>query len=185
QVQVRITHTAQAGFSEFFLTRASLPSRRCGLNIIQGLIAAGVGIGVAVVLALIWSAVSRRRVQAQLAEAKAAGERIIEDAKKQAGSRVKEADLEAKEKLLQMRSDFDRNAQKQRDEIKSVERRLQQKEETLDKKTQQIDSRIAEVEKRDRAVGDREKRVEAKETELDALVEQQRHKLEQVAGLTA
>jgi ribonuclease Y len=138
-----------------------------------------------VVLALIWSAVSRKRAQAQLDEARLSGERIVQDATKQAAARVKEAELEAKEKLLQMRSEFDRNAQKQRDEIKSVERRLQQKEENLDKKTQQVDSRIGEVEKRDRALGDREKRVEAKEAELDALVEQQRHKLEQVAGLTA
>jgi len=155
------------------------------LNIIQGLTAAGVGIVVAIVLALIWSVVSRRRAQAQLAEARQAGERIIDDARKQASARVKEADLEAKEKLLQMRSDFDKNAQKQRDEIKSVERRLQQKEESLDKKTQQVESRTAEVEKRDRALGDREKRVESKEAELESLVEEQRHKLEQVAGLTA
>jgi ribonuclease Y len=149
------------------------------------LIAVAVGIAGAVVLALIWSAVYRKRAQAQLEDARQAGERIVDDAKKQAASRVKEADLEAKEKLLQMRSEFDKNAQRQRDEIKSVERRLQQKEESLDKKTQQVESRIAEVEKRDRGVGDREKRVEAKEAELEALVEEQRHKLEQVAGLTA
>ena len=155
------------------------------MNIIQVLIAVAVGIAGAVVLALIWSAVYRKRAQAQLEDARQAGERIVDDAKKQAASRVKEADLEAKEKLLQMRSEFDKNAQRQRDEIKSVERRLQQKEESLDKKTQQVESRIAEVEKRDRAVGDREKRVEAKEAELEALVEEQRHKLEQVAGLTA
>jgi ribonuclease Y len=149
------------------------------------LVAVAVGIAGAVVLALIWSAVSRKRAQAQLDEARLSGERIVQDATKQAAARVKEAELEAKEKLLQMRSEFDRNAQKQRDEIKSVERRLQQKEENLDKKTQQVDSRIGEVEKRDRALGDREKRVETKEVELDALIEQQRHKLEQVAGLTA
>src|SRR2546429_1197899 len=52
-----------------------------------------------------------------------------------------EADLEAKEKLLQMRSDFDRQAQQRREEMKNSERRLQQKEENLDRKTQQIDAR--------------------------------------------
>ncbi len=65
---------------------------------------------------------------------------------------MKEADLEAKEKLLQMRSASDKKSQQRRDEIKSVEKRLQQKEEGLDKKTQQIDTRITEVEKRDRAL---------------------------------
>jgi ribonuclease Y len=154
------------------------------LNIIQVLIAIGVGIVLAVALALIWATVSRKRAEAQHEEARRTAERIINDANKQAASRVKEAELEAKETLLQMRSDFDKQAQLRRDEIKVVERRLQQKEENLDKKTQQIDSRMGEVEKRDRSLNDREKRVEGRETELDELVEAQRHKLEQVAGLT-
>jgi ribonucrease Y len=154
------------------------------LTLIQVLIAVGAGIVLAVALALVWAATNRKRVDAQLGEAKASADRLIEDAKKQAASRVKEADLEAKEKLLQMRSDFDKQAQQRRDEIKVVERRLQQKEEALDKKTLQVETRVAEVEKRDRSLNDREKRVEGRETELDELVEAQRHKLEQVAGLT-
>jgi ribonuclease Y len=154
------------------------------LNLIQGLIAAGTGIVLAVVLALIWGAISRKRTIAQAEESRQAAERILEDARKQAAARVKEADLEAKEKLLQMRSDFDKKSQQSREEIKAVEKRLQQKEEGLDKKTQQVESRIAEVEKRDRSLNDREKRVEDRETELDELIEAQRHRLEQVAGLT-
>jgi len=154
------------------------------LDLIQVLIAAGVGIVLAVVLALVWGAISRKRAEAQVAETRQAAERILDDARKQAAARVKEADLEAKEKLLQMRSDFDKKSQQSRDEIKAVEKRLQQKEESLDKKTLQVEARIAEVEKRDKGLGDREKRVEARETELDELIEAQRHRLEQVAGLT-
>ncbi|MFL6247210.1 MAG: ribonuclease Y [Thermoanaerobaculia bacterium] len=149
------------------------------------MIAIGVGIVLAVVLALIWAAIARKRTAAQAEESRQNAERILEDARKQAAARVKEADLEAKEKLLQMRADFDRKSQQSRDEIKAVEKRLQQKEEGLDKKTQQVESRIAEVEKRDKSLNDREKRVEARETELDELIESQRHRLEQVAGLTA
>jgi ribonucrease Y len=154
------------------------------LNIIQVLIAIGVGIVLAVALALAWAAIYRKRAEAQIEESRRTAERIVDDANKQSAARVKEADLEAKEKLLQMRSDFDKKAQQRQDEIKAVERRLQQKEEGLDKKTQQVESRIAEVEKRDRSLNDREKRVEARETELDELIEAQRHRLEQVAGLT-
>ncbi|HYC62764.1 MAG TPA: ribonuclease Y [Thermoanaerobaculia bacterium] len=154
------------------------------MDLIQVLIAAGVGIVLAVVLALVWGAISRKRAEAQVAETRQAAERILDDARKQAAARVKEADLEAKEKLLQMRSDFDKKSQQSRDEIKAVEKRLQQKEESLDKKTLQVEARIAEVEKRDKGLGDREKRVEARETELDELIEAQRHRLEQVAGLT-
>jgi ribonuclease Y len=144
----------------------------------------GALIGAAILVAL-WSAVYRKRATAQLGEARKNADRLIEDARKAAEATLKEADLEAKEKLLQMRSDFDRQAQQRREEIKSVERRLQQKEENLDRKTQQIDSRIAEVERRDRAVGEREKDVEKRESELHSLIDEQRHKLEQISGLTA
>jgi ribonucrease Y len=154
------------------------------LDIIQVLIAIGTGIILAVVLALIWAAIYRKRGEAQVEEARRTAARTLEDARKQAEARVKEANLEAKETLLQMRSDFDKQAQQRRDEIKVVERRLQQKEENLDKKTTQVENRTAEVEKRDRALNDREKQVEARESELDALIEEQRHRLEQVAGLT-
>ena len=154
------------------------------MDIIQVVIAVGVGIVLAIALTLMWAAVSRRRLDAQADEARRSAERIVEDARKQAAARVKEADLEAKETLLQMRAEFDQQSQSRRDEIKSVERRLQQKEEALDKKTQQVESRIAEVEKRDRGVADREKQLASKESELEELIGEQRHRLEQVAGLT-
>ncbi len=146
-----------------------------------GVVGAIVG---AVVLTALWNVVYRKRTEAQLDEARKNADRILDDARKAAESKVKEADLEAKEKLLQMRSDFDRQAQQRREEMKNSERRLQQKEENLDKKTLQIDARIAEVEKRDRGIGEREKNVEQRETDLQELLDQQRHKLEQISGLT-
>ncbi|MGZ8853996.1 MAG: ribonuclease Y [Thermoanaerobaculia bacterium] len=151
-------------------------------SIITGI---GIGLAGAVVLALLWSMVYRKRAEAQVAEARREAGRIIEDAKKSASARVKEAELEAKENLLQMRSEFDKQAQQRRDEMKNSERRLQQKEESLDQKTQKLDSRMGEVEKRDRGLADREKQVEGREIELNQLIEGQRHKLEQVAGLSA
>ena len=147
-------------------------------------IAVVIGVVGALALAWLWRVVYFKRAQAILDEAKRNGDRLTEDARKQAESRTKEADLEAKEKRLQMQSDFDRQAQQRREEMKNSERRLQQKEENLDKKTQQVESRTAEVEKRDRSLNDREKSVEKREGELTALIEEQRHKLEQISGLT-
>ena len=149
------------------------------------LISVAIGLVGAVILAFLWATVYRKRADAQVQEANRTAQRIIEDANKTAASKVKEADLEAKEKLLQMRSEFDKQAQQRREEMKTAERRLQQKEENVDKKTQSLDSRMGEVEKRDRAIADREKRVEEREGELTQLIEDQRHKLEQVAGLSA
>jgi ribonuclease Y len=153
------------------------------LNVIIIAIVAGLVAG-AIAAALLWAAVYRKRGEAQLEESRRNADRIVEDARKSAESRAKETDLEVKEKLLALRSEHDRKVQQRNDELKVVERRLQQKEENLDKKTQQVEGRIAEVEKRDRAIDAREKQVVARETELENLVEEQRHRLEQVAGLT-
>ncbi|MEO6488085.1 MAG: ribonuclease Y [Thermoanaerobaculia bacterium] len=148
-------------------------------------ISVAIGVVGAVVLAVLWSMVYRKRAEAQLEESRRTAQRILEDANKSAASRVKEADLEAKEKMLSLRTEFDKQSQLRKEELKVAEKRLQQKEENVDKKTQQIDSRIGEVEKRDRGVGEREKKVEDRENELSTLISDQRHKLEQVAGLTA
>ena len=154
------------------------------MNNINILIAVGGAVIGAAVLVALWSAVYRKRAEAHLEDARKNAERVIDDARKAAEAKLKEADLEAKEKLLQMRSDFDRQAQQRRDEMKNSERRLQQKEENLDRKTQQIDSRIAEVEQRDRSIAGREKNVENRENELNALIDEQHRKLEQISGLT-
>ena len=154
------------------------------MTAVQIAIAVAVGIAGAIVLALLWAMVYRKRAAAQVEEARRTAQRIVDDANKSAEARVKEASLEAKETLLQMRSEFDKQAQARREEMKNAERRLQQKEENVDKKTQSLDSRMGEVEKRDRALNDREKNIENRESELDNLVEEQRRKLEQVAGLS-
>ena len=59
------------------------------MNTIQVLIAIGVGLALAVVLALIWGAVYRKRAEEQLAETRKNADRILEDANKQAAARVK------------------------------------------------------------------------------------------------
>jgi ribonucrease Y len=154
------------------------------VNIIAVAMAVGGALFGAIILVALWKLVYRKRADAQFEDARRNAERILDDARKAAEAKVKEADLEAKEKLLQMRSDFDRQAQQRREEMKNGERRLQQKEENLDRKTQQVDSRIAEVERRDRGLADREKNVERRENELSAVIEEQRRKLEQISGLT-
>ena len=143
-----------------------------------------VGVAGAVILALLWAVVYRKRAEAQIAEARQSAERIVDDARKSSEARAKELNLEAKEKLLTLRSEFDKQAQQRRDEIKAVEKRLQQKEETVDKKAQQLETRSDEVEQRDKTLNGREKNVERREVELTELVEAQRHKLEQLSGLT-
>lgn len=144
---------------------------------------AGAVVG-AVVLSLLWAAVYRRRARVQIDEAQAHAHRIVDDAKKAAEARIKEADLEAKERLIQSRTQFEAESRETRDELKTEERRLQQKEENLDRRTGQIEKRESEIEGRARNLGQKEAALDQRQSELDSLVEEQRHKLEQISRLT-
>ncbi|MGA7614083.1 MAG: ribonuclease Y [Thermoanaerobaculia bacterium] len=151
------------------------------MNILATALGAIVG---AVILALLWAMVYRKRAATQIEEARRHAERIVDDARKTADARLKEADLESKEKMLQARTDFERQSRERRDELKSSERRLQQKEENVDRKMQQLDRREGDLDKREESAAQREKVLGERETELQSLVQEQRHRLEQISGLT-
>ena len=126
-----------------FLHCESLPKGRWSLvTIVTGI---AIGIAGAVVLALLWAMVYRKRAEAQVAEARREAGRIVDDAKKSADASVKEANLEAEEKLLAVRSEFDKKDKQRRDERTTSGQRLQAKEDTIEQQTQRVDQRMREV----------------------------------------
>jgi len=109
---------------------------------------------------------------------------IIDDARRKAATLLKEAQLEAKSRLLEMKSDFDAETEETRSELKKEERRLSKKTEKLDKQEdllskQEINLHIKETElqkKLDSAA--------KTETHYTMLLEQTKKELEKVSGLT-
>ncbi|HUP64706.1 MAG TPA: ribonuclease Y [Thermoanaerobaculia bacterium] len=148
------------------------------------IIAIVTGIAGAVILAALWSVVYRKRAEVQIEEARRTASRLTEDARKAAEARLKEADLEAKGQILQLRSEFDKQSRERSDELKTAERRIQQKEENVDRKTQQIEKREEDFDQRATRLNEREGQLGQKEKHLEEIVDQQRHRLEQISGLT-
>ena len=72
--------------------------------------------------------------EGELGSAEEQAKRILEDAKKDASSKKKEALIEAKDEIHKLRLEADRDIKERRNEANRMERRLQQKEETLDRK---------------------------------------------------
>ena len=64
--------------------------------------------------------------------------RLIGEAKAKAATLLKEAHLEAKSRLLEMKSDFDSETEETRSELKKEERRLSKKSEKLDHQEDQL-----------------------------------------------
>ena len=141
--------------------------------------------GAALAVAVLWWFFVRRAAERARVAAERESRRVIEQAERDAEAKLREAELTAKEKLHQARNEFERASRKRRVELEKLERRLTQKEDTLDKRLDDYAEREKILVKREGSMGAREKRLEQKESELDELIQQERGKLEQIAGLTA
>ena len=100
-------------------------------------------------------------------------------------TRIRNAELEAKEVALKMRSDLEQETRARQKEIQGVERRVLQQEEQLARRLDQLDRREQELQGRDRSLTEREKTMVAAEARLNSALDEQRRKLEGIAGLTA
>ncbi|MDP9119992.1 MAG: ribonuclease Y [Acidobacteriota bacterium] len=139
----------------------------------------------AVVVPLLWWFLLRRAGKRVLAQAKRQAAKAIEDAERQGESHLREAEIAAREKLLQARSEFEKVSRKRRTELEALERRLTQKEDNLDRRAEDFTRRDKDLAQLDRALVGREKALEKQEGELERLLDDERQKLEQIAGLTA
>jgi ribonuclease Y len=128
----------------------------------------------------------------KLGDASARAARIVEDADRDAESRRRAADLEAKELALKARSELDAEGRRRERDIQQVEQRILAKEEQLARKLDDLERRLAEytgkdrdLVTRERSLAERADALAAKETRLAAAMDEQRRKLEVIAGLTA
>ncbi len=111
--------------------------------------------------------------------------RILEESKRQAETQIKEADLEIKDKLFKMKSEFDTDTRDTRFEFKKREKRIIQKEENLERKTEQLERRDRDIFKKEKKLAQKEEHIEQSEKKYHELIEEQKRHLEQISGLTA
>lgn len=136
----------------------------------------GVALGVAI--RHYWIERRNKQLQAQ-------ADNFLTEARKEAETIKKEAILQAKDTLFQMRADFERESKESRREFQNLEKRLLQKEENLDKKSEALDKRETTLAKREKAILGQEKDLEEKEKELNALLDEQRRRLESLSGISS
>jgi len=145
-------------------------------------------IGIAAVTAVISFAIGYylRKVSAQKktkgAEEKA--KKVVEQATGDAERIRRSAELDAKDLLLKMRTEFENETKVRRQEQTAFEKRLIQKEENIDRKVDVIDRKEKDVERREHSLGDKERALNAKTKELEALVQREREELQKVSGMT-
>jgi ribonucrease Y len=113
-------------------------------------------------------------------------ERIIQEGRNRADALLKEASLEAKDRLLVMKNEFDAETKETRAELKKQERRLIQKEENIDRKIEVYERKEKEVNpqgKRDRKASGA--RSLSRNTSTALWWPSRRKQLEKISGLTS
>jgi ribonuclease Y len=111
--------------------------------------------------------------------------RILKDAKRRSETLIKEAQLEVKDKLFKMKSDFDADTKETQYELKEKEQRLIQKEENIDRKIDQFERRERDILRKEKNLGIREEEIGRTKNKYNELIEEQKKQLEKISGLTA
>ncbi|MGZ8447570.1 MAG: ribonuclease Y, partial [Candidatus Deferrimicrobiaceae bacterium] len=146
-------------------------------------LAVGLGAYVAFLVSGKKGTLEKARADAR-AEAEKAAE-ILQGSRKEAANILKEAALQAKDHLLQVKIDFEKETRDRKNELGQLEKRLLQKEDQFDRKNEQVETRAAEYTKKELEIAGRARTLEAAQADLDARLASTRVELERVAGLSA
>ncbi len=111
--------------------------------------------------------------------------RILEEARKEAETIKKDSILQAKENLLKVKTDFEKETREKREELETLERRFRSKEENLERRSDSLSQKECALETKEKASLQKEAQLIERNEKLDRLLHEQRVKLEQIAGLTA
>ena len=102
---------------------------------------------------------------------------LLDDASRKAEEKKKEAVLEAKEEIIRLKNELDKEIRDRRNEVSRIERRVNQREEQFDKK-------LDNLEAREEQLNQKYKEAEKLEAEARAMHEKQLSELERVANMT-
>ena len=146
---------------------------------IMGIILACVMSGV-----LIGFFVRKKVVETRIDAIEKYSKNILAEAQKEAKTIKKEAALQAKDTVYQMKLEFEKDTKEKKEQLQVQEKRLFQKEENLDRKIDQIEKREGRIAERERSIDRIEKELKKKEDISEQLIAEQRRQLEKLAGIS-
>ena len=141
------------------------------------LLAAGIGFAGAVFF--------RKKGEATAANAGETALKLLEDAKRESETIVREAAIQAKDVVYQAKAEFEKESIDKRRDLQALEKRVQQKEENLDKKINLFDQRELDFAKKEQGLVAKEQQLAQKSEKIEQLIDEQKQKLEKISGMTA
>ena len=115
---------------------------------------------------------------------KARAKELTESTNKELEGRRKESELSAKEMMIKLRQDFEKETKDRREELAAAEKRMMQKEENLErradlveKKEKDISGRLENLQKNEAAIND-------KNEQLAKMIAEEKQRLQSISSLT-
>ncbi|MFC2950044.1 ribonuclease Y [Virgibacillus sediminis] len=128
--------------------------------------------------------VRRSIAEAKISSAEDLAKQIVDEAHRNADASKKEALLEAKDEIHQLRQKTDDELRERRLEVQKQETRLAQKEENLDRKSESLDKRELMLEKKEQSLTEKQQQIEEMESKVEAMKQEQQTELERISGYT-
>jgi len=143
------------------------------LNVIIGLLGAGIGAA----LALFFYIQSLKRARSTVSE-------LIQNAKKESDSIIREARLEAKDEAIRIKQRAEEKAHNKIREVRELEKKLAKREFYIERKMEVADKKSEELDKRENNLRKQQSFVSQKENEIQKIIEMQNERLERIAGMS-
>ena len=121
----------------------------------------------------------------QIKEAEARRQKIIDEAEKEVENRLKSAEIEAREKSLAVKSDFEKEIKVKRDSFRDEEKELEQKEREFKNELGKFKTREEEIKTEFAKLNERKMEVEKQKVEYKRLIDEEIKKLEVIGSYTA
>lgn len=144
---------------------------------VVAVIAVGAGFAIAMSLG--------KKKEVQNAQAGENAVKMLEDARRESETIIREAAIQAKDVVYQAKAEFEKESADKKRDLQALEKRVLQKEENLDKKLNLFDQKEIEFAKREQGLVAKEQVVSQKSEKIEQLIEEQRKKLENISGMTA
>jgi ribonucrease Y len=151
------------------------------VNLLIGLIV-GLIAGLIAAVAVYFSKQSTETSKNETANAEASI--LLTQARSKSELLIKEAEVKAKDLLVQSRTQTDNEIRERRRELGALETKLESREEVFEKRVESFERRESDFNRREQSLRAREKTLSDKEGEHQAILDEARRKLETVAGLT-
>jgi ribonuclease Y len=130
---------------------------------------------------MIFSKNTKKRIE----EAEELAQKIVKEAELRAETIKKEKQLEAKEKFVQLKSEYDREVMERNRKVNEAENRIKQKEQSVSQKESALDKQSKEMEAIKENLNRQIEVVNNKRSELEKHQEEHIRRLEKIANLSA